>query len=189
MNERSKCHRSHWLQDLKSRGLVPEIVIFEEIEGEWPWQESERYYIAYARANGWPLVNGTNGGDGVSDLSPESRERIVKTWKGRKHKPETIEKLCIARRLRTTSYATRAKMSATQTGRIITWGPKLSAATRKLTDDQVAEIRIMREHGTKVHVIAAQYGVHRTTISKIKTGQYAPKSAEANAVSLFDVAS
>ena len=45
----SKCHRSNWLQKLAARNLEPEIVILESVRGEWPWQESERYWISRVR--------------------------------------------------------------------------------------------------------------------------------------------
>ena len=76
MNDKSKCHRANWLQSLKSKGLKPDIVILEEINGKWPWQESERYWIARAKKLGWPLTNNTSGGDGVPDLPEETRKKI-----------------------------------------------------------------------------------------------------------------
>jgi hypothetical protein len=170
--ERSACHRSNWLQSLATRGLEPEMVILERIEGAWPWQISERYWIAFARYHGWPITNNTSGGDGVRDLPEEARRKIAATWKGRKHKAETIEKLQAARRLRTTTDDTRAKMSKAHRGRVITWGAKISEATRRLSPVEVALIRGQLAAGALVKVLAGIHGVHRTTISKIKKGAY-----------------
>ena len=176
MNEKSNCHRSHWLQSLKKRGLKPGLVIFERIIGAWPWQHSERYWIAYGRRKGWRLTNNTSGGDGVPDLPPETRAKMAAVWKGRKHSPETAEKLRNYRLGVLHSDETKAKMSAAHKGRKITWGDKISQATTSLTVDQVDEIKAAISNGAKVKDLADQYGRHRTTISKIKMGTYNGKS-------------
>jgi hypothetical protein len=168
----SNCHRSHWIQSLKARDLRPYIVILESVQGEWPWQESERYWIARGRYLGWPLTNNTDGGDGVPSLPQETRDRITAASRGRKPRPETLEKLRIARRRRVTSDETRKKMSATQRGRVITWGAKLSAANRKITAEQVVTIKQRIDAGELVKDLAAEFRVHRTTISKINKGKY-----------------
>lgn len=173
LNERSNCHRCHWLTELRREGLLPGFMIFERIEGEWPWQEAERYLIAKARSLGWRLTNNTSGGDGVPDLPPEARARIAAVWKGRKHRPESIAKLKAARALRPNhSAATRAKMSASQRGREIKWGDKLSVALRKFTPERVAEVKARLDAGEGTVALAREYQTHRTTISKIKVGTY-----------------
>lgn len=171
----SNCHRSHWIQSLRARGLRPDMVVLEAVTGEWPWQESERFWIAYGRAQGWPLTNNTSGGDGMPDLPPETRAKMARVWTGRKHTPETIEKLKIARRLRKTSDETRAKMSATQKGRVITWGAKLSEANRKISVHDEEKIRDRITGGERVCAIAKELCISRTTISKIKKGTYRGK--------------
>jgi hypothetical protein len=169
----SNCHRSHWIQGLKAMGLRPELTIIEAVRGSWPWQESERHWIAYGKANGWRLTNNTDGGDGVEGLPKEARERMVRTWRGRKHRPETIEKLRAARSMRPLHTAeTKAKMSASQRGRKILWIDKVAAALRKLTRDDEADIRARLAAGERVTDLAKEYGVHRTTMSKVKMGTY-----------------
>lgn len=177
MNELSNCHRSHWLQSLKAPGLRADMVILERIDGEWPWQHSERHWIAYGRANGWPLTNNTDGGDGVPGLSGPSKERMASTWKGRKHKPESIEKMLATKKERPHSHSaeTRARMSVAHAGRDITWGDKLSVALRRLTEEQVEEIKLRFSAGERTTDLAKEYGVHRTTMSKIKMGTYHDK--------------
>lgn len=175
MNERSNCHRSHWLQSLKARGMRADMVILERIDGAWPWQHSERRWIAYGRRNGWRLTNNTSGGDGVPDLPDDVREKIKSTWRGRKHKPESIEKIRAAKSSKLHSEETRARMSAAHAGREITWGDKLSEALRKITPDQVEEIKRRFAAGERTTDLAKEYGVHRTTITKIKMGTYHDK--------------
>ena len=172
MNEVSNCHRSHWLQNLKARGLIPQLVILEEIRGEWPWQEAERYWIARAKALGWQLVNNTNGGDGVDGLPLETRQRMAKVWLGRKHSQKTLQKLRETRKGRVASDETRKKMSLSMTGRKITWTAKIAEKNRKLTSGEVESIRIRIEKGEKVRDLATELGLHRTTLSRITAGTY-----------------
>lgn len=172
MNDRSKCHRTHWLNELREAGLWPDLLILETVNGAWPWQESERFWIAYGKAQGWPLTNNTSGGDGVPDLPLETRERIRKAWLGRKCTPEHVEKTRRAKLGTKASAETRAKMSRAHKGRIITWGSKLSAAVSSVTDEQAREIKRRRAAGEKVIALAKEYGVHRTTITNIVMGHY-----------------
>jgi group I intron endonuclease len=138
MNDKSKCHRANWLQSLKAKGLKPELVIFEMIEGsdDWSWQESEKYWIKRGKSLGWPLTNNTDGGDGVVNLPPETKEKMRKTWLGRKHKPETLIKLSKASKGRVKTKEMRDAMSEKMKGRKITWGDKVSEATRKFSKEQ-----------------------------------------------------
>jgi len=168
----SRCHRSSWIQSLKREGLRPYIVFLESLEGEWPWQETERFWIAYGRAHGWPLTNNTDGGEGVEGLPEETRQRMRLTWLGRKHTEESRRKLRIARAKRKTSDATRLKMSLSQKGRKITWIDKISEANKKLTPAQQEEILLRIKSGEMVKDLAKEYGVHRTTISKVNKGKY-----------------
>lgn len=63
-----------------------------------------------------PLVNITDGGEGVSGLKPskETIERIRKSKIGKKQSPETIERRSAIMRGKKRSEETRAKMSAAQ---------------------------------------------------------------------------
>ena len=167
----SNCHRSHWLQSLKAKRLEPLMVILESVRGEWPWQEAEKYWIARGWREGWSLTNNTSGGDGVPDLPPETRARMAATWKGRKHRPETLIKLGAWKRNKA-STETRAKMSASQTGRKITWTATIAEANRKITREMVPTILARLQAGEGTQVLAREFGVHRTTMSKIKMGRY-----------------
>lgn len=178
MNEKSNCHRSHWLQSLKKKGLKPHLVIIEEIYGAWPWQESERYWIAYARKHDWPLTNNTSGGDGVSGLPKETREKIRQTWLGRKHSPESIQRIREAVRGRKHTEEHKQKMRRIMSNRDITWGDKISESLRRFTKTQQKDIRERISSGEKVIDLAKEFGVHRTTISKIKKGTYEQKKAK-----------
>lgn len=174
-NDRVPCHRTNWIKGLKARGLEPEMVIVEEIKGDWPWQESERYWINYAKAHGCRLVNSTDGGDGVCNLSGESKARMAKTWVGRKHRPESLLKIGAASRGRKHSQSSKDRMHTLMSAREITWGDKISETLRKISADQQIEINERINAGETVISLAVAFGVHRTTISKVKAGTYNDK--------------
>ena len=61
-----------WIGDLLSNGYEPELVILEEVSRQY-WREAERQWISKGRKDGWPLVNLTNGGDGLTEQCDEFR--------------------------------------------------------------------------------------------------------------------
>lgn len=178
MNDVSNCHRSHWLQSLKRKGAMPRMVILETIEGEWPWQEVERFWIKRGRALGWPLTNNTAGGDGVDGLPEEARERLRSAWLGRKHTPETLVKLSAASKGRTKTDEQKSHMRKLMQGRHITWADRLSEAVSKFSHEQADQIMGRLNAGETVAALAAEFGVHRTTISKIKGGTYFKQASQ-----------
>ena len=137
-----------------------------------PWQHSEKFWIAYGRKQGWPLTNGTNGGDGVDGITGDGLARMRATWLGRKHKPESIERIAAASKGRTKSESSKALMRQIMTGREITWGDKLSQSLQKFTTDQTTAIQARLKNGETVISLSKEFGVHRTTMSKIKNGTY-----------------
>lgn len=169
-NDRSRNHRTNWIKTLLQVGKKPALVILEELPHDADWQDSERRWIAHARSNGWRLTNGTDGGDGLMNPPEEVREKIRATWVGRKHSPETLAKYSEMRKGKLHSDEWKQNMSQVMKGREITWGHKLSLALRKLTDDDVREIRVLLAGGVKQLRIAGWYGVDKGTISNIKRG-------------------
>jgi GIY-YIG catalytic domain len=180
INDKSKCHRTNWIQSLVARGLEPELQIIEEIRVAWLWQDSERYWIAHARKNGARLVNGTNGGEGVEGLSKEALERRSRAWIGRKHRAESLIRIGNASRGRKHSEASKQKMRNLMSGRIITWGAKISQSIRKLNDEQESEIAKRLIAGEMVKDLAAEFSMHRTSISKIKKSALIDRDRQAD---------
>jgi predicted GIY-YIG superfamily endonuclease len=172
LKEKSNCHRSHWIQALARRGLKPVMQIVECIDGEHAWQESERHWIAYGKRNGWPLTNNTNGGDGVPGLPEETKARIRAASLGRKYPLEIRMEFGKAMRGKHHTEETKAKMRAVHAGRKITWIAKIAERLRKLTPEQAADVKRRLDAGERVKDIAAELGMHRTSISKVKMGTY-----------------
>lgn len=173
-NDKSKNHRTNWISSLMQKGKRPILVILEEMSIDSDWQERERFWIAYAKSIEWNLVNGTSGGDGVKDLCQEAKEKMLKTWTGRKHKPESIIKIGRASKGRKHSEKSKQYMKNIMTGREFTpeWKERISKAVRKLSDKDISDILSMLDSGYKVQELAKIYKVHRTTISKVKAGTY-----------------
>jgi hypothetical protein len=175
MNEKSKCHRSNWLASLKKDGLKPSLVIIETVPLDVSWQDRERYWILHGRELGWELTNNTCGGDGVVNLHPDSKERIRQAWIGRKHSPESIIRIGNASRGRTHTGKWKDDMREKMKLREITWGAKIAIATRKLSPQDQQDILGLLNAGVKNKDISERYGVHRTTVSKVKMGKYVVK--------------
>jgi hypothetical protein len=171
LRDRSDNHRCHWLGELRSADLQPTLLILDEVCA-WGWQDVEVSWIAYGRDQGWPLTNGTDGGDGVVGLSASAKARIRAAWLGRKHRPETLLKIGAASRGRRHTPEHRARMSSLMRDRDFT--PKhrqrIATSLRKLTDEQVGRIRLALARREKQSDIAACYGVDQGTISNIRLG-------------------
>jgi hypothetical protein len=131
-------HRSNWIKGLSAAGLTPVIEAVDSGLGEW--EKAEQGWIAHFRAAGARLTNGTDGGNGSlgHPCSDEYRERLRKemtgaprrgnpeNWKhsaasrsaisaaliGGRRSDETKRKMSEARKGRTFSEATLAKMRA-----------------------------------------------------------------------------
>ena len=93
-----KGHCQIWERSLVKDGLCCETAIVEEGLTEGEVGERERWWIAYARAWGWPLTNHTDGGEGVPghNHSAESREKMRQSALRRFADPEEHEKLRLA---------------------------------------------------------------------------------------------
>jgi len=72
----AKYHKARWLRTLGAAGLAPTIDPLFYVPHGMNWQDAERFFIASARAFGFSLTNGTSGGEGWHDLSPESIARM-----------------------------------------------------------------------------------------------------------------
>lgn len=171
-NERSNTYRCHWIQSVLKKGLRPIQNILETLTLDQDWQARERHWIAYYRTLGSNLTNCTDGGDGVLNLSGESKERMLRTWKGRKHKPETLIKLSLASKGRRKTSEQKENMRKKMLGRNNDWGCKVAEGVRKISKEQAEIIRVELSNGLRVIEAAKKYSIHRTTITKIKHGNY-----------------
>lgn len=173
MNEKADTYRCHWLQELRALGLRPIQVIIDAVPAGGDWQTVERAYILAARSAGHRLTNGTDGGDGVVNLSPEARARIRAAWVGRKHKPETREKIGAASRGRRHTAQWREQMREKMRGRQFSDEhlEKIRQGVQKLTVEQVREIRRLLGQGVPQRTIATLIGTTQGSVTNIARGK------------------
>lgn len=172
LNDKSKTHKTNWITSLRRIGLKPGLLILQELDDNADWQSVERDWIKIAKDNKWDLVNSTDGGDGVLNVSGEGALKMKLTWVGRKHKPESLEKMRLANIGKKKSEESKMLMSKIMKGRKITWKDKISNANRKFDINRINELKKDLANGMMVVEAAKKYNVHRTTISKIKLNKY-----------------
>jgi DNA-binding CsgD family transcriptional regulator len=179
-NDPAVTWRTNWIKSVMAQGRTPMIQILEKLAHADDWQEVERRWIAYGREQGWPLTNCTDGGDGVPNLPPDIRERMRLTWLGRKHRPESLERIGTASRGRHHTDEHKARMSALMSARTFSaeHRSRISAGLVKLSPSQVGEVHSLIADGVPQREIARRLGVHQGTISNVKRGIYYPKSVE-----------
>lgn len=114
---RSKDHRSHWLNNLRSLNLKPIMQIVEECD-ESTWAERETYWIRHYRDLGCGLVNATEGGEGISGLkhSEEAKRKMGDIHRGKIISEDHRRKISEANRGKTRSEETKRKMSEAHKG-------------------------------------------------------------------------
>jgi hypothetical protein len=145
-------HKTHWLRDLLTTGARPELCVIESCCTPEELRRAEIFYIEYFTLSGAALTNATDGGDGVI--------------RGFKRSPAVVEKMRAYQSQRPPiSEATRAKISATLTGR------KLPEAVKKKLGHQ--QRGIPRSPETKAKIRAANLGryVSPETCAKISASK------------------
>lgn len=148
----SHTYKWFWICALKLRGLKPVWQTLEVVPISEDWEARERAWIARGHAEGWPLTNLTDGGDGWPvgyKHTAESREKMSRVQSGRKvsaearanlskatsgvlhwnfgrhHSEETKRKMSIAHKGKLLSDEHRAAMSEAAKHR-----PPISEETR-----------------------------------------------------------
>lgn len=171
-NLKQKLYKNHWLKELLSLNLSPEIAILESCN-EANWEEREKYWIKFYREIiGDKLTNATEGGIGSSGhkqphLNQQKSERTKNLWTGRKHREESKEKMRNAKIGSSASQETREKMSKAHKGHeryakvyIVTFPDGHTEEVRNLT-------KFCREHNLSRQVMddivhgKSKAGIHR----------------------------
>jgi len=124
-----KSHKSNWLRSVFANNQRPTIHVLQ-VTTAFEADFSEKKWIRFFQERGFDLTNHTRGGAGSLGRkhSEESKAKMSKTlkgriineewrrklaliWTGRKHKPETIEKMRATALLRWSDPAERARQS------------------------------------------------------------------------------
>src|SRR6266404_1076008 len=75
-------HKKNWIKLLKTEGLKPEMIMLEEHPTLKSALEAEIDLVAYFKAIGCDLTNGTEGGEG-NIPTEETKRKISQTLKGK----------------------------------------------------------------------------------------------------------
>lgn len=152
-----KCgHRSEIIRRMFALGFheIPKIKVHKRLT-EARAHEYEQILIgAIGRRPFGPLVNLTDGGEGMSDPSPEIRTKLRARWRGKKHSPETKAKMSAAARGRKLSPETLAKLSAFARSRSSEHRAKIGTANRGRKHS--AETRAKMSAARKQYVAQSQ---------------------------------
>lgn len=108
----SRCtsHLGNWVRSLSGRGCSLQLEILDEVP-ESQWQFWEREYIRVFRVLGFNLVNGTDGGEGISNPSSETRGKMSAAKAGKPLTGEHRRNIGLAVLGRKASPSTREKIS------------------------------------------------------------------------------
>ncbi len=109
---RRRSHRNNWIKRLLKNGEKPVLVTLDMgVRGE-EWQDRERFWIRFARSTGCSLTNATDGGDGLSNPSAETRFKCGSSNRGKRmvFTDEHKAKIAAANRERWADPTWRAKM-------------------------------------------------------------------------------
>jgi NUMOD3 motif len=115
---RDKTYKGAWLRQLIAAGLWCEVRLLEELPAE-ELCAAEVRWIAYARKEGWPLTNLTDGGEGTHGLvrRPEHTAKIAAALRGRPLSLECRAKLSAVNRGKKLSVEHAAALRASHVGR------------------------------------------------------------------------
>jgi len=87
--------KSNWIRSLLAAGRKPQLEAIAATTTEAALNDLELYYIAHFRALGFPLTNGTDGGDGATGrhFSAEVRRKIGDSNRGKRRSPEFVQRM------------------------------------------------------------------------------------------------
>lgn len=173
-------HKNRWIKSLTKHGIKPEVFVIEEVS-EDNWKAREQFWIKTLKEKGYRLTNATDGGDGILGFKPTKRtlEYLSKVrkgksgyWKGKHHSEATKQK--ISQSKQNPSLETRRKIgksnklkknfkehmqTITELARTVNMQKK-----RKLTDEQIEEIKLLSSQGLSAYQIAPKFNVSAVTI-------------------------
>lgn len=166
---RYRTQKNSWLKNLLAAGHQPLLETIAVVE---PHQanETEIHWIAWYRASGARLTNGTAGGDGGAITDPEARARISATHLGAKRTAETRKKMSVSAKARCAEEKERQRLSSISNNKPpVTAGEANPRA--KLKDAQVRALRTQAAAGAVLADLAVEYGITRASVTQIVTGQ------------------
>jgi hypothetical protein len=166
---RYRSKKNSWIKGVLADGLKPKLEILQIVAGDRA-NAAEIAWIAYYRAAGVRLTNGTNGGDGGAITDPDARARISAGNRGKKISEETKRKVSLSLKARITPEERERLRSISNGKPPIHIGEKNPRA--KLSD---ARVRRLREHaaaGGDPLTLADEFGITAASVTQLVCGQF-----------------
>lgn len=72
-------HKTRWIRKLKARGLLPTVIVIQELSEIDILNQAEKFWIKYFKSLGFDLINKTEGGDSpvfFTKLTIAARKRL-----------------------------------------------------------------------------------------------------------------
>ena len=114
-----RTHCGNWIRELAGSGINYQIVVLEDAASRDSLVASERWWIAYGRACGWPLTNLTDGGDGGPRFDADERARRSAAMKARWQDLEYRARMVEAHSGRSSTPESRAKIAEYNRNRML----------------------------------------------------------------------
>jgi hypothetical protein len=169
---KTKTYKNRWVKGLLDQGIEPTIRVLNDVP-KWAANDEERWWISFFRDLGYPLVNGTDGGELMHTPEGWAALKAAKANSTYVHSSETKQRMSEAHKTRYADPAERerARRMALRNGNKppVHLGGDNSQA--KLTDDEVFEIRVLHKSGSTMNELADVYGVTKTNIWFILVGK------------------
>jgi len=89
LNKYPQTKVKEWIKEVKALGLKPIMSVLESVESNW--QSQEKFWINQFRENGARLLNHTDGGEGLTNCSESTKERLRANNKKNLHIYQTPE--------------------------------------------------------------------------------------------------
>lgn len=157
---RGHTHCNRWVRTLRDKGKRPVIEAVEQTTSD-EWEERERYWIDYLRAQGCRLTNTAEGGaGGAGPHTADARAKISQARRGMRFTQEHRNQL----------RKHKDELYSSEHGRQLK--EQYSRAYAALTDEQVIEVwTLAHQGGISQEAIARMYHVPQSTVSEIKSGK------------------
>lgn len=145
-SEEGTTHKCQWIRSLLENGLVPELKILEQGEGD-TWSESERWWIKFYREEvGEVLTNATDGGEGSPGrvISEETRRKMSESkqsaWKDSEYRDLVVSKQNAGRRPWTDERRERVRSKLKD--RVFSDETRRKLANSKLGNSNYSSVRV-----------------------------------------------
>ncbi len=170
--DRYKSKKNSWIKSLKSEGLIPELVVLQEVSSENANKAERQWISCYRGYAGNLLTNGTEGGDGGAVTDPEAKARIRAARLGMKDSEETKTKRKTSQKKAFSSEEFRVKRR--DIALELKLKPPANYGTSNnstfLTEEDVIKLRTDASSGVSIKSLADQHNTSYTTIYRIVTG-------------------